>query len=257
MMRRSVGINAWSALGGQLCRQDRMRLMGQVMLTRLAAVSGRLQRGLGIEPARLSQVDLQAIRLPDSSVAVKASELASELCEPWLFNHCMRTYMWGAMLAQVNRIKFDEELFFTASILHDLGLTSTHLCRDASCSCFAVEGARAARQFVSTQGWTNQRCDQLAEAISLHLNVRVGLHHGAEAHLLHAGTSLDLIGAGARQLDAGAVNHVLGAYPKLSLKTSMVQAMKGQARARPASRAAFLVGLGFIGMLRAADAGLE
>ena len=87
----------------------------------------------------------------------------------------MRTYLWGAMLAQVNDIKFDEELFFTASVLHDLGLTSTHLCQDASCSCFAVEGARAARRFVSTHAWSNQRSDQLAEAISLHLNVRVGL----------------------------------------------------------------------------------
>lgn len=252
MTRRSVGTNAWAALGGQLRRQDRMHLMGQAMLTRLAALSGRLQRGLGFEHARLQQIDLQAIRLPDSRVAVKATELASELSEPWLFNQCMRTYLWGAMLAQVSNIKFDEELFFTASILHDLGLTSTHLCQDTSCSCFAVEGARAARQFVTKVGWTNQRSDQLAEAISLHLNVRVGLHHGAEAHLLHAGAALDVIGARARQIDAGAVSHVLGAYPRLSFKTDMAEALKGQTRARPESRAAFLVGLGFISLLRAA-----
>ena len=252
MTRRSVGTHAWAALGGQLRRQDRMRLMGQAMLTRLAAMSGRLRRGVGFNLARFRHVDLQAIRLPDSRVAMQASEMASALSEPWLFNHSMRTYLWGAMLAQVNGIRIDEELFFTASVLHDLGLTSTHLCQDTSCSCFAVEGSRAARQFVSKEGWTNQRCDQLAEAISLHLNVRVGLHHGAEAHLLHAGTSLDIIGARARQLDADAVSHVLGVYPKLSLKTNMVEAMTGQARTRPESRAAFLVGLGFIGLLRAA-----
>lgn len=251
MTRRSVGTNAWAALGGQLRRQDRLRLMGQALLTRLAALPNRLQRGLGFEPARLRHVDVQAICLPDSRISVQASELASELCEPWLFNHSIRTYLWGAMLAQVNRIKFDDELFFTASVLHDLGLTSRHLCQDASCSCFAVEGARAARQFVSKEGWSNQRCDQLAEAISLHLNVRVGLQHGAEAHLLHAGASLDIIGARARQLDADAVSHVLGLYPKLSFKTDMTDAMKNQARVRPTSRAAFLVGLGFIGLLRA------
>lgn len=252
MTRAGVGTKAWAALGGQLRRQDRMRLMGQALLTRLAALPNRLQRGLGFEPARLRHVDVQAIRLPDSRVAVQASELASALSEPWLFNHCMRTYLWGAMLAQINGIKHDEELFFTASVLHDLGLTSTHLCQDTSCSCFGVEGARAARQFASKEGWSNQRCDQLAEAISLHLNVRVGLQHGAEAHLLHAGAALDVIGARARQLDADAVNHVLGAYPKLSFKTDMAEAMKGQARIRPTSRAAFLVGLGFIGLLRAA-----
>lgn len=252
MTRRSVGTNAWAALGGQLRRQDRMRLMGQAMLTRLAALPNRVQRGLGFEPARLRHVDLQAIRLPDSRIAVHASETASALSEPWLFNHCMRTYLWGAMLAQVNDVKFDEELFFTASVLHDLGLTSTHLCQDTSCSCFAVEGARAAREFASKEGWTNQRCDQLAEAISLHLNVRVGSKQGAEAHLLHAGAALDVIGALARKIDAGAVAHVLGAYPRLSFKTDMAEAMKGQARSRPTSRAAFLVGLGFIGLMRAA-----
>ncbi len=252
MTRHTVGANAWSTLGGQLRRQDRMRLMGQAMLTRLVALPGRFQRGLGFEPARLRHVDLEAVRLPDSRVAVSASDLALSLSEPWLFNHCMRTYLWGAMLAQVNDIKFDDELFFTASVLHDLGLTSAHSCHDASCSCFAVEGARAARSFATTQGWSNQRCDQLAEAISLHLNVRVGVSHGAEAHLLHAGTSLDLIGARIRQLGAENVTRVLDAYPRLNFKSDIAEAMKGQASARPASRAAFLVRLGVIGMLRSA-----
>lgn len=252
MMRRTVGTNAWAAGGGQLRRQDNMRLWGQALLTRLAALPGRLQHGLGFEPNRLRHVDLQAIRLPDSRIAVSASELAGAVSEPWLFNHCMRTYLWGALLAQVNDIKFDEELFFTASVLHDLGLTSTHLCQDSSCSCFAVAGARAARRFASAQGWSNQRCDQLAEAISLHLNVRVGLNHGAEAHLLNAGAALDVIGARVRQLGTDDVTRVLDAYPRLSFKTDMAKALKGQASARPTSRAAFLVRLGLIGLLRAA-----
>ena len=253
MTRRTVGTNAWATGGGRLRRQDNMQLVGQALLTRMAALPRRLQHSLGFEPARLRHVDLEAIRLPDSRTALLASELAASLSEPWLFNHCMRTYLWGAMLAQVNDIKFDEELFFTASVLHDLGLTSTYTCQDSSCSCFAVEGARAARRFVSTQGWSNQRCDQLAEAISLHLNVRVGLKHGAEAHLLHAGASLEIVGARAWQLDADPINHVLDAYPKLNFKTDMVEAIKAQAIARPSSRAAFLVKLGVIGMLRAAN----
>ena len=251
-MRGTVGTNAWATGGGQLRRQDNMRLAGQAMLTRMAALPRRLQHSLGFEPARLRHLDLESIRLPDSRTAVLASELAASLSEPWLFNHCLRTCLWGAMLAQVNDIKFDEELFFTASVLHDLGLTSTHFCQDSSCSCFAVEGARAARSFASTQGWSNQRCDQLAEAISLHLNVRVGLGYGAEAHLLHAGASLELIGARVRQLGAASVTQVLDAYPRLNFKTEIAEAMKGQARARPTSRAAFLVRLGLIGLLRSA-----
>jgi hypothetical protein len=252
MTRSSVGTNAWAALGGHLRRQDYMRLVGQALLTRLAALPGKVQHHLGFEPARLRHIDLQAIRLPDSRVALSASQLAQSLSEPWLFNHCMRTYMWGAMLAQVGDIKFDQELFFTASALHDLGLTQTHLRNDTSCSCFAVEGAHVAREFAVTQGWSHQRCDQLAEAISLHLNVRVGLHQGFEAHLLHEGAALDVIGARVGQLGADAVTQVLNSYPRLDFKIDMVTAMKQQARIRPASRAAFLLKLGFVGMIRSA-----
>ena len=252
-MKNSVGTKGWAALGGALRRRDRVRLAGQALLSQVAALPASLRIRLGFRDAATARIDLGAIRLPDSATALRAFEHARALSEPWLFNHCLRTYTWAAMIAQLDQITFDQELLFVASALHDLGLTDSHNCKDPSCTCFAVEGARAAHNFVAAIGWDNERCDRLAEAISLHLNVSVGLGHGPEAHLLHEGAALDVIGARLRQIGPKAASAALEEYPRLGFKEHMVVSMKEQARARPGSRAAFLAGLGFVGLIRSAQ----
>lgn len=255
-MNRHVGSLQWAALGGgALNRQDRLRLIGQVMLTRIGQLPEPVRRQLGFTDSATARVDLEAIRLPDSPAALRASEHCQQLSAPWLFNHCLRTYVWAALLAQVDHIKFDAELLFVASALHDLGLTAEHSCQEAGCACFAVEGARAAQRFATQLGWPAERSERLAEAISLHLNVRVGLGQGAEAHLLHEGAALDVIGARIRQLGPRAIATTLERYPRLDIKSQLAPAIKEQARLRPNSRAEFLVGLGFTRMIRAAPLG--
>lgn len=54
-----------------------------------------------------------------------------------LYNHCMRTYAFGGALGDRYGFKYDRELFYLASILHDVGLTD-HACRKHS---FEHEGA--------------------------------------------------------------------------------------------------------------------
>lgn len=249
---KMVGSNSWSAAGGGLRAQDRIRLTAQLMLTRFARLPAALRAQLGSSEARLRHIDLASIIVPDTPMALRVSEHAHSLSETWLYNHCQRSYVWGALLAQAEQIKFDAELFFVASMLHDLGLSDSHLCQDSTCACFAVEGARAAHGLVRQLGWENERADRLAEAISLHLNVRVGLAHGAEAHLLHAGAAADVIGARLQQIGPAYVTQVLSLYPRLDFKSFIVDKLKQQASLRPESRIAFLLGLGFAGLIRRA-----
>jgi hypothetical protein len=251
-MSTTVGTLAWAKAGGNLRPQDRVRLIAQAVYVQMANLPSRVRDALGLGDTDANLIDLSAIRFPDSAASRRASELAASVTEPWLFNHCLRTYIWGTMLAQAHRIKFDEELFFVASALHDLGLADNPSCKVAGCTCFAVEGARAADKFALDIGWDNERRDRLSNAISLHLNVRVGLKHGPEAHLLHEGAALDVIGARVRELPVVAVESVLTQYPRMNLKRALSEAMKAQSRESPQSRAAFLVGLGFVGMIRSA-----
>lgn len=250
-MRKAVGTRVWSVTGdGVLRRTDRQRLIMQAMLARMALIPKRLRIRLGLTDQRLARIDIETIRVPDSAVALRAGQLLESLSAPWLVNHCFRTYLWGVMLGKSDRIDFDEELFFVASALHDLGLTDSYRCSTSCTACFAVEGARAAERFAESAGWPDERRDRLSEAISLHLNVSVGLEYGAEAHLLHEGAALDVIGARSREFDATSFVSALERYPRMGFKVEMAAAMKEQARSRPQSRAAFLVGLGFTRMIR-------
>lgn len=129
---------------------------------------------------------------PDPAFARAAYEEAAELSSPALLGHCLRAWLYADLLAQTRRLRHDPELLYAACVLHDLGLTDAHRMRRAEC--FAVEGA-------------------LADAVSLHLNVTVPVRRGPEAHLLHAGTTTDLLGSGLRELPRTARDDVLAHHP--------------------------------------------
>lgn len=252
-MNKATGSKIWAVkTGGALGRKDQGYLMAQGMLARLKLLPEKLRARMGLASEQVARIDPSSIRLPDSRSSQQALALITRLGQPWVLNHSVRTFVWGAMIAQKDGIGFDEELFYIASLLHDLGLTEAHNCKDATCACFAVEGARAAEDFASGLGWSNERRDLLSEAISLHLNVRVGLEQGAEAHLLHEGAALDVIGARIRELHPDTVQSVLTDWPRVNFKAEVSASIKAQARLRPSSRAALLAQLGFIGMVRAA-----
>src|SRR5258708_10471637 len=76
------------------------------------------------------------IPLIDSKVAQEATDLARETSSPFLFNHSMRTYLFGALLGK--DLAIDQEVLFLPCILHDLGRTQ----RYARQKPFVIEAAR-------------------------------------------------------------------------------------------------------------------
>jgi hypothetical protein len=246
-MAPDLGTLAWAReTGGRLTRKDEWRVL-------MAAAVARLQMQLRWRWKAPFAIDLDAIRVPDSGLCTSARELLRSASEPWLVNHCVRTYLWAAILGRKGRHRFDEELLFVASALHDLGLTSTGgRLSPSGAGCFAVEGAFAAQTFLASCGLDPGRQEVVAEAISLHLNVRVSLAHGIEAHLLHEAAALDVVGARFDEVAAGTRNDVLGVHPRLEMKDGLVAAMKQQSSLRPRSRAGVLCRYGFISMIRRA-----
>lgn len=246
-----MGTRQWAVKSnGALRKTERRKMLMQLMLKRAAMIPQRARRLLGLGDPQLARIDIDMIRIPDSLAARSASELATSLSPPWMINHCTRTYLWGAMLAQTRGIKFDRELLYVATALHDMGLSNSAECSAGCAQCFAVEGARVAERFSDKLGWPRERRERLSEAISLHLNVQVPLAQGREAHLLHAGASVDIIGARIKELHVDSVLDVLERHPRLDFNTAMATTLKNEARKRPHSRAAFLVGIGLAGMIR-------
>ena len=242
----------WTQItGGGLRRNERLRSLAHAFLSRMVDLHASGLRQIGVSRAEAARIDLDKIRIPDTAAARDAFDLCTRCSEPFLLNHCMRTYLWGVLLAAKDKLQYDEELFYVASLLHDLGLTDT--CRrNGKCDCFAEEGAQAAVQFAQDQHWPEVRQQALKNAIYLHLNPRVRKTEGVEAHLLHAGASLDVIGARYDEVHVENRSEVLDRYPRAEFKDRMSELMKNEAALRPDSRAGHLVEFGLIRMIRTA-----
>lgn len=241
-----VGTLAWARkTGGKLRPVDQAELARQVMAARLA----RGQRRGTPNPVSF---DPSTVRIPDSAIAQRAVSVCETLSEPWLVNHTYRAYFWGAYLAKASALSYDEELLFVACILHDLGITEA--CKPAADGfhCFGVVGARKAVQAMAGAGWDAQKLEALEEAITLHLNVAVPLSDGTEAHLLHKGTTLDVMGARFDELSRDYLFRVLEQFPRVGMKTNLITCGRYEVAVRPRSRMAYLFNNGFGEMIQAA-----
>jgi hypothetical protein len=241
----AVGTLAWARrTGGRLGSSDRLRLMADAILV-------RLNRRLRAQRKPPFSAEADSLRIPDTALCVAAGQLLAAVSEAWLVSHCLRTFFWATILGMRDGCTYDEELLFVGSALHDLGLTEAGATLSTiPVECFAVEGALAAEAFLARHGVPEERRERVAEAIALHMNVRVPLKHGVEAHLLHAGAGFDVVGARYGELAAGTRDAVLARHPRFEAKRDLVTVMKQQSHTRPHSRAAFLCRHGLISLIR-------
>ena len=220
-----VGTLSWiDTTGGHLRPGNRLRLLGQALLTQARELPLGLLARMGVRPWRLARFDLDELRIPDSPACVEAAEICAAQQPEMLVNHCYRTYAWAVILGRHRRLAPDEEVLFVSSLLHDLGLTDRH---------------RAAARVAESHDWSASRRDAAAEAITLHMNLRVPPSQGVEAHLMMAGTQLDVIGAGSWQVAPETIDHVLPRYPRVGVKRGMVATFAEHSRTHPGSRARF------------------
>lgn len=169
------------------------------------------------------------LRPPDSAAAVLGGELSARVSPPFLFNHAVRTFAWGCMLAEADGVGFDRELYLVASLLHDLGLTEAY---DGP-RCFEHESAAAAAGLARQAGWDRGRVEVLAEAVRLHMQGRVIPEDGPEAYLLTEATSCDVGGHRFAALDPDRRAVVLALAPRLGFKVGFTRLVRDQARRKP------------------------
>jgi hypothetical protein len=161
-------------------------------------------------------------QIPSTPVAVAAGDYCKEISDKWLEAHCFRTFGFGILLGY--ELCFDPELLFVAAMLHDVGLTPRHkqtagqnMKSDYPLSdapCFAVRGSGVAASLVSDQGRSAAWGRTIAEAISMHLNVRVKPSRGVEAHLLNGASGFDVIALGLHKLPRSAIQAVETLWPR-------------------------------------------
>jgi hypothetical protein len=104
------------------------------------------------------------VRLVDSKVARAATQLSREVSPPYLFNHAVRTFLFGSLIGRKLRQKFDKEVFYLACILHDLGLTE----RFEGELPFEIQGAEAAKAFLEEIAYAKDKIGVVWDGIAMH-----------------------------------------------------------------------------------------
>ena len=117
-------------------------------------------------------MDFAGIKVPDTALVRDAIDLSRTLLEPFLFNHVMRSWLFGILLSKTAEVKPDAELLAVAAILHDLGLTERYTAENR----FEVDGANAAREFMKDRGISAQQTQVVWDAIALHTTPTLALH---------------------------------------------------------------------------------
>jgi len=176
------------------------------------------------------------VPVPGDLVSAATWRWAHRALPRYLLAHSVRAYCWGASIAAVEGWSFDRPILWTASLMHDYGLTRI----PRNTMCFEVEGAEIARAFLERQGMAPGAADRAAIAIILHMEPNVTLADGVEAVLLDRATGLDVRGDGYEFVDAVRPG-VMRAFPRGDFDRRFISAIRREVAVRSTCQSARLL----------------
>src|SRR5262245_39016294 len=154
--------------------------------------------------------EISGVKIPDSQLAREATQFIRDTESDLLYQHSTRVYFWGALAGKRKGLTFDSDLLYTATMFHDLGLTSGF--RESRLR-FEVDGANAARDFLRSRGISEVDIERVWLAIALHTTPGIPAHLHPIAALTAAGVMMDLVGLGYDEFTEAQRNAVEMAYP--------------------------------------------
>jgi HD superfamily phosphodiesterase len=172
---------------------------------------------------------------PQTPAAAAAHVVAARFYSPALLNHCVRSYLWGAMYGAAHGIAFDDELYFVSALLHDIGLTDAF---DSHRLAFEEAGGDLAWVFGVAAGWAAERATRAKEIIVLHMRDDVPAIADPESHILQVATSWDVVGRRPEEFAEEARVEIVARYPRQGFGGEFLACFEDQARRKPDSAAA-------------------
>ncbi|MFE2414788.1 HD domain-containing protein [Kitasatospora sp. NPDC059408] len=170
--------------------------------------------------------------LPPTDLAHAALRRAKTLLPAAIFNHSLRTYLYGRLLGERRGLRpdrdYDDELLFLGCVLHDCGLSD----EGDGDQRFELDGADLAVRFLAEQGVPPDRTDVVWDAVALHLDREVALRKRPEIALVALGAGFDL-GGGPAALPDGYADRVHRALPRLRAAAVLHDRIVGQALEKP------------------------
>ena len=177
--------------------------------------------------------NILGVRIPDSTIARAATQLLRDTGSDLLFQHSMRVYLWGALIANRKGLDFDTELLYVGAMFHDLGLTEGF---HGSSLRFEVDGANAARDFLRSHRIPEADVHKVWTAIAFHTTPGIPEFLHPEAALLHVAAGMDVAGRSYDQFTNEEREAVIAAYPRdNSFKRRIIDTFYEGLKDRPAT----------------------
>jgi len=199
-----------------------------------AALLAMVARGAGGEARVQLPSEVAGVPLPRSPLAMGAADFARQHCPEFLFNHCMRTFVFGALLLERRHLSFQPHIAFTASALHDLGLLQAFESPGGS---FEIDGADAAEKFMRQNHRSAAEADQVWHAVEMHDGKwALTARQGPEAMLVALGAATDVDGPDPGDLEDRQIAEVLRAFPREQFKQRFTSLLIAHCERKPNSQ---------------------
>jgi HD superfamily phosphodiesterase len=163
---------------------------------------------------------ISGIKIPDSKIAREATEQVREHKSETLFNHSVRSYLYGALAGFRQSLTFDSDLLYVATLFHDMGLFEAY---GTETKPFEIDGADAVREFLRSRGIPESKADLVWKAIALHTTPGIPEHMGPEIALTRSGVLMDVLGAGYDEYTPEQRDRVVAAYPRHDFNDKFIQ----------------------------------
>ncbi|MDX8504703.1 hypothetical protein [Mesorhizobium captivum] len=172
---------------------------------------------------------LAGVAVADTPLIDQAIEYARQKCEPYLFNHVVRSWLFATRIGQIQNVEHDAEVVAVGTLLHDITLNENF----AGPRRFEVEGADLARTFVREGGFDERRAQLIWDSVALNSTPSIGLYKEAEVALCTAGTCLDVVGLQYSLISSAEIAKIVGEFPRLGMKQRMSRCFCHIAKTRP------------------------
>jgi hypothetical protein len=157
------------------------------------------------------------INVSDTPLVESAVRYARQACEPYLFNHVMRSWLFATRLAEIEGLSCDGEVVAVGTLLHDITLNE----RFAGPRRFEIEAADLVRSFVAEAGMDDRRAQLIWDSVALNSTPSIGLYKEPEVALCTAGVCLDVVGLQYELMPQEETARIVAAYPRLDIKRRM------------------------------------
>ncbi|MFE7037567.1 HD domain-containing protein [Streptomyces sp. NPDC057621] len=198
-----------------------------------AAAAGPAPRGnASASGAHALPRTVAGVRIPTGELAQKTAQFVRSVSSGTLYNHVMRSYLFGSLLYDRRGVPYDRELAFVAAALHDLGLVKAYQTPDER---FEVDGADAAQRFLREQHMPAERVAVVWDAIALHTNAGIAMRKRPEIAVVCVGSGMDFSGNELQRIPPDALEEILTAFPREGFKQDALDNILSLCRTKPMS----------------------